>query len=137
MEMIYCTLKPSTISAKFSSPKEEFQGKHNSLNGLTAGCWRKCLCSLFKEVLMIFRQGHLHCIAARWKVYWWLLSSLIQALLPLRAVAQASWLINKRLTHTYCVWGTVCNLAVYLCKTYSHITAAPVSAPSPPLLILT
>jgi hypothetical protein len=58
--MIDYTFKLSTITVKFSSEKEEFQDKHNTLNGLTAGCWRKSLCSLFKVALMNFLQRELH-----------------------------------------------------------------------------
>ena len=49
---------------------------------------------------------------------------------------QASWLINKRLINTYCVEHSVrfCMLPVQSLLT--HHSSAPVSAPSPPLLIL-
>lgn len=49
---------------------------------------------------------------------------------------QASWLIHKRLINTYCVEHSVrfCMLPVQSLLT--HHSSAPVSAPSPPLLIL-
>lgn len=54
------TIKHSPMPAKFLSPREEFQDKHNILSDLTAGFWRRALDSLLQVALMTFPQGLLH-----------------------------------------------------------------------------
>lgn len=121
-EMIYCTFKPSTISAAFSFLKEEFQDKHNSLNGLTAGCWGKCMYSL--------HRGSNDFPAKAPPLHYCQMESLLVASLqfePGRAssegyMVEASWLINKRLINIYCVWSTLCSILLSrLPKSSSHL----------------
>lgn len=136
-EMIYCTFKPSTISATFSFLKEEFQDKHNSLNGLTAGCWGKCMYSLHRGAHDFPEKAP--------PLHYCQMESLLVASLqfePGRAssegyMVEASWLINKRLINIYCVWNTLFNSALQPPQILLTSQAQLVSTPLPPLLILT
>lgn len=49
----------------------------------------------------------------------------------------ASWLINKHLRNTYCVWSTLKFCSLPMQNLLAGQSSVPASSPLPPLLILT
>lgn len=127
MDTIHGTLKPSPFAAKFSCLKEESQDTPISPNGLTAGCWRRRLCSLIQGALMVFLQRKApplcHCQ----------LRSLLVAPLQFEPghasskafTVQASRFVNKCFVNIQSMWSAVqfSKSALGLCETYSHVNA--------------